>query len=70
MLYERKINEKEWHQATKPLTFLTLLPAVLINYSSAHPVQANLIKNSFVLMAIIQKLVCIPTQKYTVFQFV
>jgi hypothetical protein len=28
MLYERKINEKEWHQATKPLTFLTLLPPI------------------------------------------
>jgi hypothetical protein len=28
MLFERKINEKEWHQAAKPLKFLSLLPPI------------------------------------------
>jgi hypothetical protein len=39
MLFERKINEKEWHQAAKPLKFLSLLPPIgdYIKYSSAYP---------------------------------
>jgi hypothetical protein len=39
-------NKKEWHQATKPLNFLTLLPPIgaYTKYSSAYTVQANLMK--------------------------
>jgi uncharacterized protein YrrD len=57
LLFERKINEKEWHQAAKPLKFLSLLPPIgdyKILISLPCTSKPNK-KNSFVLIAIIPK---------------
>jgi hypothetical protein len=56
MLFERKINEKEWHQAAKPLKFLSLLPPIGDYKIFISLPCTSKLKNSFVLMATIKKM--------------